>query len=39
MLEMAIFHASVHTHDAESDIFMDIISKYNTYIIEAHSHH
>ena len=33
MLKMPIFHASVHTYDAESDIFGNIISKYNTCII------
>ena len=30
MLKMPIFHASVHTHDAESDICMNMILKYNT---------
>ena len=28
MLKMPIFHASVHIHDAESDISMNIILKY-----------
>ena len=32
MLEMPIFHASVHTHDAEADMCMNIILKYNTCI-------
>ena len=31
MRKIPIFYASVHPHDAESD--MNIISKYNTYII------
>ena len=39
MLKMPIFHASVHTHDAESDIFMNIILKYSTYMIKSHKHH
>ena len=38
MLKMPIFHASVHIYDAESDIFMNIILKYNTYIIKSHRH-
>ena len=33
MLKMPIFHASVHNHDAESDICMSIILKYNTCMI------
>ena len=37
MLKMPIFHASVQTHDAESDICMDIILKYNTCIRKPHS--
>ena len=39
MLKMPIFHASVHTHDAESDISMNMILKYNTCIIKPHKHH
>ena len=33
MLKIPIFHASVHIHYAESDIGMNIISKYNTCAI------
>ena len=39
MLKMPIFHASVHTHDAEYDIFMNVILKYNTYIVKPQRHH
>ena len=39
MLKMSIFLASVHTHDAESDIFINIVLKYNAYIIKPHRHH
>ena len=34
MFKMAIFHASVHTHDAESGISINMILKYNTCIIK-----
>ena len=39
MLKMPICHASVHTHDAESDMCMNIILKYNTCVIKPHRHH
>ena len=38
MLKMQILHASVHTNDAESDIFMNIILKYSTCMIKSHRH-
>ena len=38
ILKMPIFHASVHTHDAESYTSMNIIFKYNTCIIKPHSY-
>ena len=38
MLKMPIFHA-LHTHDVESDIFMNIILKHNTYTIKLHMYH
>ena len=39
MLNMPIFHAPVHTHDAEFDISMNIILKYDTCIIKPQKHH
>ena len=39
MLKMPIFHASVHTHDAESDTSMNINLKYNTCIIKLYRYH
>ena len=39
MLKMSIFHISVQTHDAESDIYMNIILKHNTCIIKANRRH
>ena len=38
-LKCPIFHASVHTHDAESDASMDIILKYNTCMIKPYRYH
>ena len=35
MLKMPIFRASVCSHDAESEICMNIILKYNTCIINS----
>ena len=39
MLKMPIFHASVHTHDAESDTSMNIILKYHTCMIKPSRYH
>ena len=35
-LKMAIFNASVHTHDVEFDTCMNMSLKYNTCIIKPH---
>ena len=35
---MHIFESSMHTHDAKSEICMNVIFKYNTCILKPYRH-